>query len=940
MARIDRVIQFMEERKKDRVTGISAQQIALELGIHRSDASADLNHLFKQGIVTKTGTRPVLYKFKKNLSASEAQVLLKTLPVQSIKGKAAVEKAAFSEIVGYDGSIKAQIELAKAAIVYPPHGLHTLIFGESGVGKNLLAEAMRNYAKECWSKQGSSEVPFVQFCCADYAANEQLLLAQLFGYVKGAFTGADEDHEGVVDRAQGGILFLDEIHRLPPTGQELLFMLIDKGVYRRLGETHENRKSRLMIIGATSEDVSSSLLMTFRRRIPVQITLPRIGERPVRERVNIIIHFVRQEAMRLGISIWISGKVLEVFANYNCPANIGELRNDVLLCCAKSYLEYSAAAAEYLKLEVKNIPQRIFSLVKRQTVLDDSVNRFFQEGILVEPDSMLLQAEQDTTHALHIDLYKYIDRKMEYYRQLGLTAEDMSAKVGQDLEKYFGSVAQILRRTDPPDMPVSIIEEAIWEAANDLLNDAADCLGRSYGRNTLVALAWHLQQFKERFASGRMIFNPNLEYIKTAHSAAFEIVETYRERISEKLGILIPADELGYIAMFLIHGADDFTQAHSGIVIVAHGRGIAQDTAEVANNLLGTDRIKSYDIPLNRSNAQTVEDLCNVIKNVDEGLGVVLLVDMGFLVTMEDTLCQKTGIQVRVIPNVTTALVLEAGKRLLTAPVDLDTAVKCIYDAYDDYVMTTRQRRKRQVLPPAKKAEVRQKAVLLVCATGQGVAQKIKEILLAEIPEMRSMRFVMVGAAEDIQSIAEKADQEVSLIIGSIDPHIPGIPFVHVGDLLVSEGMEKLQRVLQSWKNAPQGIHKFRKYEETYKLLEEQLGKFVKSLPLKEVARQCTELVERIADSFFEGSMEPDGIIRTYLHAACMFDRIHTKEALLEPQWSFQIQKERERDFTCLQKIVTDCGAKLSLQIPIGELCYFLRSLPVKSEKSGLVKQT
>lgn len=143
----------------------------------------------------------------------------------------------FSEIVGYDGSIKAQIKLAKAAIVYPPQGLHTLIFGESGVGKNLLAESMWRFAQKSWHKKMGEDIPFVQFCCADYAANEQLLLAQLFGYKKGAFTGAMEDHEGVVDRAEGGILFLDEIHRLPSAGQELLFMLIDKGVYRRLGET-------------------------------------------------------------------------------------------------------------------------------------------------------------------------------------------------------------------------------------------------------------------------------------------------------------------------------------------------------------------------------------------------------------------------------------------------------------------------------------------------------------------------------------------------------------------------------------------------------------------------------------------------------------------------------------------------------------------------------
>ncbi|MDF2566518.1 MAG: system transcriptional activator, partial [Massilibacillus sp.] len=321
MARIDRVMEYVEYCTDEIAKkGVNAATVALELDIHRSDASAELNKLYKLGRIKKMGTRPVLYyavsKSDRKMNRDVEIQLHTSAKIRNLKKTLIKEQPmAFAGIVGSEGSIKAQIELAKAAIVYPPNGLHTLICGESGVGKNLLAEAMWYYAKERWTsveKHGKS-VPFVTFCCADYADNAQLLLAQLFGYVKGAFTGANEDHEGVVDRAKGGILFLDEIHRLPSTGQELLFMLVDKGIYRRLGETREERKAQLMIIGATSEDISSALLMTFRRRIPVQITLPRISERPVSERIHLIIHFVRQEAIRLGIPILVSGQALETF---------------------------------------------------------------------------------------------------------------------------------------------------------------------------------------------------------------------------------------------------------------------------------------------------------------------------------------------------------------------------------------------------------------------------------------------------------------------------------------------------------------------------------------------------------------------------------------------------------------------------------------------------
>ncbi|HHV19194.1 MAG TPA: sigma 54-interacting transcriptional regulator, partial [Thermoanaerobacterales bacterium] len=162
--------------------------------------------------------------------------------------KHSTELSAFKRIIGFDGSLKPQIQQAKAAILYPPHGLHTLILGPTGVGKSNLAEAMYDYALEIGSLPDGA--PFIIFNCADYAENPQLLLSQLFGHVKGAYTGAATPKEGLVEKADGGILFLDEVHRLPPEGQELLYFLMDKGKFRRMGETETERTARVLIIAA------------------------------------------------------------------------------------------------------------------------------------------------------------------------------------------------------------------------------------------------------------------------------------------------------------------------------------------------------------------------------------------------------------------------------------------------------------------------------------------------------------------------------------------------------------------------------------------------------------------------------------------------------------------------------------------------------------------
>ncbi len=135
-------------------------------------------------------------------------------------------------------------------------------------------------------------IPFVEFNCAEYADNPQLLLSHLFGYKKGAFTGALEDKPGLVEQANGGILFLDEIHGLSSTGQEMFFSLLDTGVFRRVGD-NTPRTSRFMLIGATTKPLTD-LLETFLRRMPVLISMPTLSDRPMKERLELVEHFFTQ----------------------------------------------------------------------------------------------------------------------------------------------------------------------------------------------------------------------------------------------------------------------------------------------------------------------------------------------------------------------------------------------------------------------------------------------------------------------------------------------------------------------------------------------------------------------------------------------------------------------------------------------------------------------
>ncbi|CAM3301965.1 hypothetical protein BRIN106911_06055 [Brevibacillus invocatus] len=241
-------------------------------------------------------------------------------------------ETALDRLAKSNKSLRTQIEQAKAAVLYPPRGMHCLILGETGVGKSVFANWIHEFAVD--TGRLSPEAPFVVFNCADYANNPQLLISQLFGVKKGAYTGAENDRRGLVEKADGGILFLDEVHRLPAEGQEIFFTFMDKATFRRVGETEVERTAQVQIISATTENPESSLLKTFIRRIPMIIKLPSLAERGIEERYNIVIDFFREEAFRLGREIQISASAIHAFLAYHCPNNIGQLRTDIQLTCA------------------------------------------------------------------------------------------------------------------------------------------------------------------------------------------------------------------------------------------------------------------------------------------------------------------------------------------------------------------------------------------------------------------------------------------------------------------------------------------------------------------------------------------------------------------------------------------------------------------------------
>lgn len=344
------------------VDGFSAGEIADSLSLDRTNVSRDLNMLVSEGRALKLSGRPVRFLIKEN-NRDMVEDDSAVIPIETEE----LHEFTFHNLVGAEGSLKAAVQQAKASILYPGNSLNILLTGATGVGKTTFGELIYRYAREkaCIDKDGR----FIIFNCSEYADNPQLLLDQLFGHVKGAFTGAESDKAGLIEKAEGGVLLLDEIHRLTPEGQEMLFMFIDKGKYRRLGESETIHSGNVMLVAATTEDPESSLLKTFTRRFPMMIKLPALDDRPVEEKYEFIKTFFQIEARGIKMPVEVDEDVMFMLLSYPCAANIGQLRADIQLICARGFLEYVTEKKETAKeiyVGKAMLPQHILDYFARK----------------------------------------------------------------------------------------------------------------------------------------------------------------------------------------------------------------------------------------------------------------------------------------------------------------------------------------------------------------------------------------------------------------------------------------------------------------------------------------------------------------------------------------------------------------------------------------------
>lgn len=895
----DMILKYLkdkcEEQNGSSDMGCTTKDIAQKFSMQRTNASTVLNKLCEKGLIFKIKGRPVKY----------------SVYIHEEKKNVVQNYISFDNLIGRDKSLKKCIQQAKAAILYPPMGLHTLLLGPTGVGKTMFAEIMYGFAKE----KGliSKDKTFISFNCADYASNPQLLLAHLFGSKKGAFTGADKDRKGLVDMADGSILFLDEIHRLPPEGQEMLFTLIDKGIYSPLGDIEKVKSAKVLIICATTENVDSSLLTTFTRRIPMNINIPDLKERSLEERFELICDFFKTESIRVGREIVISNNTLRTLLLYNCIGNIGQLKSDIQLGCANAFLKsVVGSGSKNIEVHSTDFSNNVKHGIVLYKVYKESVDKIVKdERRLIFNSKGKKYKKKAYENNIQDNFYESIEKRIKELKDRGVEEKDINFIMSFDIKNYFNKYIGRFKQEIKKEELSKIVDKDIISIVEKFLKTASEQLNRIFQAKVFYGLCLHISASVERILNNKRIVNYNLNEIIQKYREEYSLALILTGEIEKKFNIKIPADDAGFIAMFLC--SDELMEGSENkpiIVVAMHGRCTASSMSEVANKLVGGNNVFAYDMNLDKKPDDAYNELKELIIENNRGKGAILLVDMGSLGMFGELITEETGIDIRVIDMVSTLLVIECARKALT-----NSDISKIWEEAKQSVnyLNNYNVNFRENYTPSK-----DNIIITTCTTGEGSAVKLKNMIEEKInTSEKDIQVVAIPASDKkemyntINTLSK--NKKIISVVGTINPNIYDVPFIPISELFMDRNYTRLKKIVNEIKTP----------EEFYDEMFEGLSEEISEIDINEFKPYCTDFLKAIKEKINK-NLDIYKISGLIMHLVYAIIRLSTKESMPVCSRKKFIIENYLKDYNNLKNAVKKIENKYNIEFSEDELSYIL----------------
>lgn len=898
MDRKEEIIQFIRSQPAEHT--FTTKHIADTFNIQRSNASSYLNELTTDGLLKKITGRPVQYTLPKNTrSNTHHRVRFSTNDTD-----------VFSQVIGYNGSVKNAVTQGKASILYPPNGLNTLITGPTGSGKSFFANTMFQFAKHQGLIDEHKELQI--FNCADYAKNPELLMSYLFGYTEGAFTGATNAKEGLIQKADGGMLFLDEVHRLPPEGQEMIFYFMDTGQYSRLGEADRKCSANVRMVCATTEDPKSTLLETFIRRIPINIHLPTFKERPTNEQIDLLQLMIGLEANRINRKISMTKDVMRTLIAHVDYGNIGQLKSNIQLICARGFM--NQLHQEVITLTTNELPDNL-----KRSLVDLAHNRksaselirLLPPELTIGPHEVDIILEKDA-YELPYNIYDVIADKALLLEEEQLDQETINQYISTDinlhLKSFYKDQGFLFQSTSKLADMVS----------KDIIDFTTQCLNTYHHQLTiqnfdglLYAMSMHISSLIGKLTQGHTRkLNPRIKDMALNYPNELTIAKQIRLDIEQHFHLTIDYSEIYYLTILLTSFKEDL-QKQVGVVVACHGNATASSMAQVAEELLDIAPIRAVDMPLSMSPKVAYEKVKEAVVQSNDGSGVLLLVDMGSLSTFYANIELETGIAVKCLDMISTGMVLEAARKANL----MSTTLNELYQSLKRFSGYT------HLDSPRHTHHLKEDIILAICASGEGTAKKIKELVEKPFSDKHKRPYrVIVSSIMDIKDKLPILTSRYNIVAstGIMDPKLPA-PFIPL-DTFINATSHQLKGLIYNQKTTTKASTVTKTLSEAYQLITDCIGEHYLFLNPEKVGPIIWRFVDQLNDYRVHTDQPYTFYVNLSLHLAGLIERLLTNSPI---QTEHNLEVSLSND--TLQKIdhlILTFERELLLSLPTQEKQY------------------
>jgi transcriptional regulatory protein LevR len=506
--------------------------------------------------------------------------------------------------------------------------------------------------------------------------------------------------------------------------------------------------------------------------------------------------FFHKEARRTTTHIEVSAEVLKALLLYDCPGNIGQILSDIQVSCARSFLNHIINQTDYMKVTIEDLPvhaKKGLLKIKNRTEVENLIDGNLELYPDNEPVRTVLKED---VYTFPSEIYTYIEQRYQELQNQGMQDDVINYVIGGELElrlkrmmKNIGANGRLLGKQDL----IKIVGMEVVNVAEKMLKIAERKMGIA-GENLFYCLSIHLKTTLDRLQEGKLIVNPQLAKIKESYSYEYKVALEMVQLVQENMNINIPEDEVGFITMYLttLTENESLEEGKVGVVLISHGH-VAGGMADVANRLLGVYHAKSVEMSLDESPEIALNRASEVVKNADEGKGVLLLVDMGSLVTFGELITQETGIRTRVITRVDTVLAVEAVRRAAFQDTNLDE----LADALEEERPKNISRLAKET--GHEKADY-PKALVTICITGEGSALKIKDLIEDLIPEIKDeIEVIPIGAlTKDVKKLIDdlRKTKNIIAVVGTVNPETKDICFISIEDILRGGGVARIRGLL------------------------------------------------------------------------------------------------------------------------------------------------